>query len=154
MENGKTEVTLIGPAKVGGRYRQAGAKVFVTDDERAHLVAAGALPDDVFGLSMEPIPLASDFDAAVADAVSAAIADREANWSTAMDHFQTMAEDRQNDLLGRIQELETDLANEALKVTKAEGDLAGANAKITDLETQLAAAKAASATTPKKTTTK
>lgn len=40
----KTKVTLIGPAKVGGKHYAAGKSVSVTDTEIEHLVEAGALP--------------------------------------------------------------------------------------------------------------
>ncbi|MGM4981875.1 hypothetical protein [Rhizobium sp. 11_C7_N12_5] len=39
-----TKVTLIGPAKIGGKSYAAGKSVSVTDTEIEHLVEAGALP--------------------------------------------------------------------------------------------------------------
>ncbi|SMD02566.1 hypothetical protein [Rhizobium sp. RU36D] len=111
MEDQKISVTLTGPAKIDGKREPEGKTVSVTAAVALQLAASGVINPVRFA---ETELLAGEVEAAV----RVAVADREANWATALDHFETMAEDRLNQALS---------------------DLDAANARIADLE---AAAKA------------
>ncbi len=50
----KTKVTLIGPAKIGGKSYAAGKAVSVTDTEIEHLVESGALPKVMWATTASP----------------------------------------------------------------------------------------------------
>ena len=127
-------VELTGPAKVYGVREPAGKTVTVSATVALHLAAAGVInPELATSIVAAAEPLGSDFDSAV----RAAVADREANWSTAMDHFETMAEDSLEAALeaergqakARIEHLEADILKLKDDLDASEGD----NAKLEDM---------------------
>lgn len=106
--NEKVSVTLTGPAKIHGVREPAGRTVTVSTTLALQLAASGVInPEAAQALSaaISETPLGSDFDATV----RAAVADREANWATAMDHFETMAEDREIALEKRLEKAGADI---------------------------------------------
>ncbi|MCJ7996070.1 hypothetical protein J5N58_16755 [Rhizobium cremeum] len=135
----KVNVTLTGPAKVNGVREPAGKTVTVSTTLALQLAASGVInPEAAKALSVaiaEPPPLGSDFDAAV----RAAVADREANWATAMDHFETMAEDTLNAALADLQNKNGLLTEVEAKADTLQALLADAETKFSDLEARLTA---------------
>lgn len=151
----KFTVTLTGPAKLGGVYRQAGESVSVTARELIHLVDGGAISREAAdavlqGAAPEIVGDAFDravaakaqqlaelvTDAAIDAAVTGKVSDIEKQVS---DRFAAQIADQEN----LIEKLTADLAEEA----KAK---VAAQARIAELEEQLAAATAERATnTPK-----
>ncbi len=108
-------VTLTGPAKIDGERKTAGATVSVPIKLALELAASGVInPDAAKSLSvaLQDIPLASDFDAAVA----ASVAERDGYWSTAFDHFETMAEDREIALERRLEKAGQDLVDRHCRI--------------------------------------
>jgi hypothetical protein len=137
MESTKN-ITLIGPAKVDRILRQAGDTVAVTRSQLSHLVAAGAAPAGALAGFAADLLLASEFDAALA----AAIAERDANWSTAMDHFETMAEDREIALEARLAKAGADLGAVIAAQAELQKTVSVATARAEAAEAALAKAKA------------
>lgn len=118
MEDQKISVTLTGPAKIDGKREPEGKTVSVTAAVALQLAASGVINPVRFA---EAELLTGEVEAAV----RVAVADREANWSTAMDHFETMAEDRLNQALAEL-----DVAAE--KIAALEVALKAATAPPTD----------------------
>ncbi|MBW8283326.1 MAG: hypothetical protein K0M55_06970 [Rhizobium sp.] len=128
-------VTLLQPAKVGGVLRMPGRTVAVTQAQGDQLVDAGAAvrSGDV---ALADTPLGADFDQALASG----IAEREALWSTAMDHFETMAEDEKAALRMEVDNLQAKLTAEGEAIAALQDALLAAGEKIATLENQIAAA--------------
>lgn len=95
MEDQKISVTLTGPAKIDGKREPEGKTVSVSPSVALQLAASGVINPVRFA---ETELLTGEVEAAV----RVAVADREANWSTALDHFETMAEDRLNQALADL----------------------------------------------------
>lgn len=136
------EVVLSAPAKVGGRYRKAGDTVTVSDTIFGQLLAAGSIDETATAVEVTSTNVQSggDFDKALA----AAVADREANWSTALDHFETMAADQWAAATVALEERHAaDLQALEAKLAESETSLSEASQRIETLEAELAAAKAA-----------
>lgn len=173
MEDREISVELTGPAKVHGVREPAGKVITVSATLALQLAASGVInPEVAEQLSASLDLIASNRSGDVAGIVAAAVADREGNWATAFDHFQTMAEDEIDKLQNRIQELEADFANEQHKASVLTDELAdeqrkasvlaealaASNQAVADLDKKLIAAKAAASevtqAVPKKTATK
>lgn len=124
-------VTLTGPAKVNGVREPAGKSVRVTTAIALQLAAAGVInPHDV-GASATP----------VVD-VAAAIAERDAHWSIAMDHFQGMAEDQRTDAIAALK------ADHLAEVQALEKRAADAEVEAGTLRNRVAELEAATPNTP------
>lgn len=137
MNEPLVNVTLTGPAKIDGKRQPAGTSVAVSILTALQLAASGSInPEAAQALAqaaaMPETALASDFQAAV----SAAIAEREAHWSTAMDHFETMAEDRQAaataELAERLEQAETKIEVQRKTIADLNQALAAATAPTPD----------------------
>lgn len=126
-------VTLTGPAKVNGVREPAGKSVPVTMTLALQLAAAGVINPD-----LPPVPSASTVDAA------ALIGERDAHWSTALDHFETMALDRE---AAAIASLQADHLAQAKALEKraadAEKEAGELRAKVAELEAAIANTQAA-----------
>lgn len=136
--NDKVNVTLTGPAKVNGVREPAGKTVTVSTTLALQLAASGVInPEAAQALSaaISETQLGSDFDAAV----RAAVADREANWATAMDHFETMAEDREIALEKRLEKAGADIGELIASQAELEGELVAARAALTEAQASLTA---------------
>lgn len=128
MEDHQVSVTLTGPAKIDGKRREPGYTALVTPTFALQLAASGVINPVQFG---ESEILTGEFEAAV----RAAVAERDANWATAMDHFDTMAEDKLNEALDELQA-------EHSKVVELEGRATADADRIAALEAALTVATA------------
>lgn len=132
-------VTLTGPAKINGVREPAGKSVRVTTAIALQLAAAGVInPNEVSASATSVVD------------VAVAIAERDAHWSTALDHFQTMAEDQQADAIATLKadhsaEVEV-LEKRATDAKKEAGDL---RAKVAELEATITNTQSAKGATKK-----
>ncbi|WP_439605407.1 hypothetical protein [Shinella sp.] len=130
MEN-TFSVTLTGPAKIRGVREPAGKSVRVTMDIALQLAASGVINPAEVTAAAKP----------VVDVV-AAIAERDAHWSTALDHFQTMAEDQQADAIAALK------ADHLAEVQALEQRAADAEKEAGDLRATVAELEADATNTP------
>ncbi|ANH04992.1 hypothetical protein [Shinella sp. HZN7] len=124
-------VTLTGPAKVNGVREPAGKSVPVTLTVALQLAASGVINADEVTASATP----------VVD-VATIIAERDAHWSTALDHYQTMAEDQQADAIATLK------ADHLAEVQALEKRAADAEVEAGTLRNRIAELEAATANTP------
>lgn len=124
-------VTLTGPAKVNGVREPAGKSVPVTLTVALQLAASGVINADEVTASATP----------VVD-VAPLIAERDAHWSTALDHYQTMAEDQQADAIATLK------ADHLAEVQALEKRAADAEVETGTLRNRIAELEAATANTP------
>lgn len=135
----KVEVTLIGPAKINGRWRKPGETHLVSEEVRGQLLAAKVVAGDLDGVAQDA-RASGDIRSAIAlelgrRAVAAAVAERDAHWSTALDHFQTMAEDDRDDAIAALKadhRAEVQVLEKRAQGAEAEAD--GLRAKVAELE--------------------
>lgn len=135
MEN-LISVTLTGPAKIGDKYRKAGEEVSVSADELRGLQEADAVPHDQDAVAAY-VKGNGDLRAAVAQeltkrAVASAVAERDANWSTALDHFQSMALDEKDNAIADLR------LDHQIELRKVEAREAEAIAEVTALRNRIA----------------
>lgn len=136
----KVTVTLTSPAKIDGKLRPAGWSGAVTTELEVELRAAKVIHCDLDDIA-EDVRSSDDLRSAVAlelgrRAVSTAVAQRDAHWSTALDHFETMWEDQK---LAALQHVE---GEHRAEIETLDIELDTAKARIAALETELAVAKA------------
>lgn len=136
----KVEVTLTGPAKVNGRRRKAGETITVSETVRDHLREAKVIHCDLDDV-IQDVKGSGDIRSAFAlvelgeRAVAQAVAERDAHWSTALDHFQTMAEDDRDDAIAALKAdhlAEVQALQKRVADAKSEAD--GLRAKVAELE--------------------
>lgn len=139
---GKVEVTLTGPAKIDGRWRKPGETHLVSEEVRSQLIASKVVAGDLDDVAQD-VKASGDIRSAIAlelgrRAVAAAVAERDAHWSTALDHFQTMAEDERNDAVAALQ---SDHLVEVQAIHKrladANSEVGGLRAKVAELEAKV-----------------
>lgn len=129
----KTEVTLIAPAKVGGKFRAVGAVVEVDATELQHLKKAGAVPDDKSIVAQAeqadaPDALMAQLAAAIAkaDEQALALAEIEAELGElatllgATEARAVEAEAQRDMLQDRVLELQKDVGEAVLRAEAAE----------------------------------
>lgn len=141
MEESVT-VTLTSPAKIDGKLRPAGWSGAVTTELEGELRAAKVIHCDLDDVAADT-RASGDLLSAVAlelgrRAVSTAIKQRDAHWSTALDHFETMWEDQK---LAALQHAE---GEHRAEIETLDIELDTAKARIATLETELAAVKVTS----------
>ncbi|MDF2141244.1 hypothetical protein [Paenirhodobacter sp. CAU 1674] len=126
----KTEVTLIAPAKVGGKFRAVGAVIDVDATELEHLKKAGAVPDDKSIVAQAeqadaPDALMAQLAAAV-DEQALAIVELEAELGElatllgATEARAVEAEAQRDMLQDRVVELQKDVGEAVLRAEAAE----------------------------------
>lgn len=150
----KVEVTLTGPAKIDGRWRKPGETIPVSETVRDHLREAKVIHcnlDDV----IQDVKGSGDIRSEIAlelgrRAVAQAVAERDANWSTALDHFQTMAEDERDDAIAALKAAHfADVQALQKRVTDAETEAGDLRAKVAELEAKATDTQSAKGATKK-----
>ncbi|MCM0751183.1 hypothetical protein DEA98_06885 [Brucella pseudogrignonensis] len=136
MEDRKLSVTLTGPAKIDGVREPAGKTVTVTSAYALQLAASGVInPDavrDAVSVDLSDTPLESDFQEAVEDAVSVALAPLKQERDALKADLQT-AITRAETAEKAASDLETALSTEKQARADAEAQLATAQAELEKL---------------------